>query len=149
MIKEYKQLGSYGIIIDNDKILLIKKYGGPYDRLLDLPGGTIEFQETPEEALKRELQEEVGITLQNYKLFDVNSVSFAWQYSEEVLINVHHIGIFYKVLKYNGEIKEKIKLDKINDDSLGANFYNINELSKEKLSKISIIELEKLGYKFN
>lgn len=149
MIKEYKQLGSYGIIVDNDKILLIKKYGGPYDGLLDLPGGTIEFLETPEEALKRELQEEVGITLQNYKLFDVNSVSFAWQYNEEVLINVHHIGVFYKVLKYNGEIKEKIKLDKINDDSLGANFYDINELSKEKLSKIAIIELEKLGYKFN
>mgnify|MGYP003295650759 CR=1 FL=1 len=60
-MKEYKQLGSYGLIIKNDKILLIKKSGGPYDGKLDLPGGTIEFCETPEEALIRELKEEVGI----------------------------------------------------------------------------------------
>ena len=59
--KKYKQLGAYGLLINDDKILLIKKNGGPYDGKLDLPGGTIEFSETPTDALKRELQEEVGI----------------------------------------------------------------------------------------
>ena len=38
-MKEYKQLGTYGLIIREDKILLIKKSGGPYDSKLDLPGG--------------------------------------------------------------------------------------------------------------
>ena len=33
-----------------------------------------------------------------------------------------------------------------NDDSLGANFYQIDSIKKEDLSKIAIIELEKLGY---
>ena len=47
-MKEYKQLGAYGIIIENNKILLVKKFGGPYNGLLDLPGGTIEFCEKPE-----------------------------------------------------------------------------------------------------
>ena len=47
-MKEYKHLGVYGLVINDNKILLIKKYGGPYDGKLDLPGGTIEFGEKVE-----------------------------------------------------------------------------------------------------
>ena len=60
-MEEYKHLGAYAIIIKNDQILLIKKYGGPYDKKLDLPGGTIEFNERPADTLKRELLEEVDL----------------------------------------------------------------------------------------
>lgn len=144
-MKEYKQLGAYGIIIENEKILLIKKFGGPYNNLLDLPGGTIEFCERPEVALKRELKEEVGIEVTECNLFDADSVSFEWQYKEN-MIKVHHTGIFFKALKYNNEIKKELNIDEVNDDSLGADFYSINELKKSELSKIAILELEKLGY---
>ena len=41
---QYSHLGSYGVIIRDNKILLIKKNGGPYDGKLDLPGGTIDFE---------------------------------------------------------------------------------------------------------
>lgn len=144
-MKEYKQLGAYGIIIENEQILLIKKFGGPYNNLLDLPGGTIEFCERPIVALKRELKEEVGIEVTECNLFDADSVSFEWEYKEN-MIKVHHTGIFFKVSKYNNEIKKEITIDEINDDSLGAEFYPIKELKKSELSKIAILELEKLGY---
>ena len=146
-MKEYKQLGAYGLIIKNEKILLIKKNGGPYDGKLDLPGGTIEFCERPENALKRELLEEVGIEVKDFKLFDADSVSFEWQFKEDILVKVHHTGIFYQVFNYDNEIKKEINIDEINDDSLGADFYNISKLTKNNLSKIAILELEKLGYK--
>ena len=146
-MKEYKQLGAYGLIIKDDKILLIQKFGGPYDGKLDLPGGTIEFCERPEDALKRELMEEVGIEVVVCQLFDADSVAFEWQFKEDVLMKVHHIGIFFKVLNYNNEIKKEVKVDEVNDDSLGAEFFDINELSKKELSAIAILELEKLGYK--
>lgn len=148
-MKEFKQLGSYGIVIQDGKILLIKKFGGPYDGKLDLPGGTIEFCERPIDALKRELMEEVGIEVVDTQLFDADSVSFDWQFKEDVLVKIHHTGIFFKALNYNNKIKKEVKIDEINDDSLGADFFDIDKLSKKDLSTIAIMELEKLGYKLN
>lgn len=146
-MKEFKQLGAYGIVIKDEKILLIKKHWGPYDGKLDLPGGTIEFGERPEVALKRELEEEVGIKVNDYSLFDADSVNFEWLYEKEnLLINVHHVGIFYKVLNYNGDIQQNVEITEQNDDSEGADFYNIKSLEKENLSQIALLELEKLGY---
>ncbi len=50
-------VGAYGVIIKDDKIALIKKSRGGYKGKLDLPGGGIEHDETPMDALKRELVE--------------------------------------------------------------------------------------------
>lgn len=145
-MKKHRHIGVYGLIIKEDKIILIKKKTGPYDGKLDLPGGSIEFGETPSETLKRELQEEVGINILDYNLFDASSVSVDWDYNNEI-IKTEHIGIFYKVSNYNGDIKKEIEIDNVNDDSLGADFYDIKDLTKDKLSAIVILELEKLGYK--
>lgn len=144
-MKEMTHLGAYGIVIKNNKILLIKKQGGPYDGKLDLPGGRIEFGERPKDALKRELLEETGIEITNYKLFDSDSVTVKWKFKGD-LVQTHHIGIFFTILNYNNEVKKEVKIDEINDDSLGAEFFDINKLSKKELSTIAILELEKLGY---
>ena len=112
-MKEFKQLGAYGLIIKDGKILLIKKFGGPYDGKLDLPGGTIEFCERPEEALKRELMEEVGIEVVDYKLFDADSVSFEWQFKEDILVKVHHTGIFFTVSNLIMKLGKKLVLMKL------------------------------------
>lgn len=145
-MKELKQLGAYGLVIENKKILLIKKNGGPYDGKLDLPGGTIEFCERPEDTLKRELLEEVGIKVETFELFDADSVSFDWQFKKDLLLKVHHIGLFYRVNSYMNSVKENVMIDEHNNDSLGAKFYDIAKLNKEKISKIVLLELEKLGY---
>ena len=145
-MKQFKHLGAYGLIIKDKKIVLIKKVGGPYNGKLDLPGGTIEWGETPEQTLIRELNEEVGIDVIKYELFDANSIIFEWIHKEE-LERGHHLGIFYKVLDYNNDLLENIEIDEQNDDSLGAKFYEIEKLRKSELSDIANLEIEKLGYK--
>ena len=59
----------------------------------------------------------------------------------------YHLGIFYKILDYNNDVLEKIKIDEKNDDSLGARFYEIDKLRKNELSDIAKLEIEKLDYK--
>ncbi len=146
-MKEYKHIGVYGLLIKEGKILLIKKSCGPYTGQLDLPGGGLEYGETPEETLKREFIEETGILVKKYKLYDANAVRFVWNHKNEEL-DCYHIGIFYKIQEYENDIKKEIEVDEVNDDSLGAEFYDIDSLKKEELSRIALLELEKLGYHF-
>jgi ADP-ribose pyrophosphatase YjhB (NUDIX family) len=147
-MKEHKHLGVYGLLIEDRKILLINKITGPYNKKLDLPGGTIEFTETPLETLKRELLEETGIEVEEASLFDADSIVVNWSCNGNN-IKTHHVGIFYKVLNYKNNVKGKINIDSNNDDSLGASFYEIDKLNKKDLSNIVILELEKLGYQLN
>ena len=148
-MKEHQHIGCYGLFIKNEKILLIKKKTGPYDGLLDLPGGSFEFGETPEETLKREFQEETGLEVTKYQLFDVSSTTVTWNYNLNTKILVHHIGIFYQIIETQNNLKKNILLDNQNDDSLGADFYEIKKLKKKNLSAITILELEKLCYQLN
>ena len=145
---EYKRLGVYGLVIKEEEVLLIKKAVGPYKGKLDLPGGTVNFGERPNETLIREFDEETGLAITDYSLFDVDSVKFLYKENDKSIM-VHHVGIFYKILGYENDIKENISVDLFNDDSLGAGFYKISSLRKKDLSKIAILELEKLGYELN
>ena len=54
------RVGAYGIIINDNKIALVKTSHGNYF----LPGGKIEENETPEECIKREFIEEVGLDIE-------------------------------------------------------------------------------------
>lgn len=76
---------------------------------------------------------------------DANSSTFQWNHHDK-LERGHHIGIFYLIDEYHGEMLSNINIDKQKDDSLGAKFYNIKELHKRDLSNIAILEIEKLGY---
>ncbi len=144
-MKEHRHLGVYGLIVKDNKILLIKKVSGPYDGLLDLPGGSLEFGERPMETLKRELEEETGIIVKKCELFDTDSVVATWL-REDGMYKCHHVGIFYRVNSYSNEIKKNINIDEVNDDSLGADFYDIDKLTVNDLSLIALLELKKLGY---
>ena len=62
-MNQVSRFGAYGILLRDSAILLTLKKSGPYKGLWDLPGGAIEFGETPEEALKRELLEESALSI--------------------------------------------------------------------------------------
>ena len=143
--KKHVHIGVYGILIEDDKILLIKKANGPYKGKLDLPGGSLKHGERPEDTLIREMKEETGLTITSYGINNSDSVTIDWNFDGDD-VSTHHIGIFYDIISYNGSIKSKLNVNKQNDDSLGASFYEIKALKKEKLSLIVILELERLGY---
>lgn len=135
-------VGAYGVIIKDNKIILVKKARGGYKGKLDLPGGGMEHTELPEEALKREIMEEAGINIANYKLLDVVATNIKWEMEPNLWEDLHHIGILYTV--DTNEYLLKNEADGL--DSNGANWYNIAELNKKELSPFTILALEKLGY---
>jgi 8-oxo-dGTP diphosphatase len=49
------------VVIDDDRLLLIRRGHGPAAGNWSLPGGRVEFGETMVEALVREVQEETGL----------------------------------------------------------------------------------------
>lgn len=58
----YKDQIVAGIIIDKNKVLIARRIKGDEDELLwEFPGGKVEKNETPEDALQRELKEELGL----------------------------------------------------------------------------------------
>lgn len=61
----------------NDEIFITRRAADAHmANKLEFPGGKIEADETPEQALIRELQEEVGITPTQVTLFDTLEYQF-------------------------------------------------------------------------
>lgn len=88
--------GAYGVLLQDSTIFLTLKKSGPYKGLWGLPGGAIEFSETPEEALKRELLEEAAMAAARLELLSI-ATSIGKYDNNGVWYQFHHIGIIYKV----------------------------------------------------
>lgn len=61
-------------LIRDGKILLIKRGAEPFKGFWALPGGYVEWDESVEDAVKREVKEEVGAAVTSLKLIGVYSV---------------------------------------------------------------------------
>lgn len=56
-----------------DEVLLLlrdDKPGIKYPNMWDIPGGNVEPGETPDECIRREIEEEFGITITGFELFE-------------------------------------------------------------------------------
>lgn len=91
---------SCGVIIEDDKILLQKRTD---DGTWALNGGCLEFGETFDDALKREMKEELGIDVIDYELICYGS----GEESHHIYPNgdeVYSIGLFFYIKDYHGKI---------------------------------------------
>lgn len=62
-----------GVILVDDAIVLVKRRNPPYAGMWALPGGFVEYGETVEDAVKREIMEETGLAVEIEKLAGVYS----------------------------------------------------------------------------
>ncbi len=81
------------VITDSEKrILLCTRAEEPQKGMLDLPGGFVEFDETAEEAVRRELHEELGI--------EVHDVCYLFSRPNRYTYSgytVHTLDLFFRV----------------------------------------------------
>lgn len=107
----------------NDEVLLIKRGAEPRKGSWALPGGFVDWMETPEEAAIRELREETGLQGNNPLLVDV-------QYqSSEMYGSV--INICYFLAAVSGEVSP-------GDDAEEIKFFPINDIPKLAFSSHNV-----------
>ena len=101
---EKRHIGVYGILRRKNQILLILKTRGPYVGKFDLPGGGIHHGEGIEEALQRELNEEVGLPQRSSKVrFFSAATSITNDQENGETVSLHHIGLIYEVSGFREE----------------------------------------------
>ena len=117
--------GIYGIIRRDSKILVIRKARGPYTGLYDLPGGSPESSETPEQTLAREIKEETNCDLASYTNKREKTIFFSQftQASDEAGC-LQHTGILF-----DAEISGEPSTHGDGLDSNGAVWVDVNALS--------------------
>jgi 8-oxo-dGTP diphosphatase len=106
-----------GVLIDGERILLIKRGNDPFKGFWALPGGFVEYGETTEHAAVREVKEETGLCCEINRLVGVYS-------APDRDPRGHTVSIVYVMSVREGEMKA-------GDDAAGAEWHNLAELPEE------------------
>jgi 8-oxo-dGTP diphosphatase len=87
-----------GVLVRHDGSFLLtsRPEGKAYAGYWEFPGGKLESDETVEQALRRELQEEIGITIQDCTLWKTERIDYP-----HALVQLN----FCKVTQWTGELQ--------------------------------------------
>jgi 8-oxo-dGTP diphosphatase len=104
MKREYPDhplVGIGAIIIENHRVLLIKRGQPPLKGEWSIPGGMLELGETVREAAIREAREETGLTVEPGELLGVFDRVIR---DEKGLVRYHYVLIDYLCRRISGEV---------------------------------------------
>lgn len=137
--ENYKQhFGVYGVNLKENKLLCIQKNAGPYQYRYDLPGGSQEDGEGLTETLIREVLEETGHRVSEYKNCRVYD-SFV---KSEADYTVHHIFVLYDIeLTEDSEAIPETVADGKNDSD-GIDWVAVKDLNINNSSPLILKVLE-------
>lgn len=107
----------YGILIEDDKILLSKQWDG-----YDFPGGGVEKNETLEQALEREFFEETGIKVEVGRVVHAATSFFNPSHSTKHSDEYWNCPLIYFLVKRIGG-----KISKANFDEEEKNYADLPE----------------------
>ena len=111
--------------VKEGKVLLARRAIEPYKGDYDVLGGFMDFGETAEEAVRRELKEEVGLEVKSMQFFR----TYVDRYGED---GEHTLGLFFSV-EAQGE-------PKASDDVSECEWVKIEDLDKIRSGFKSVME---------
>lgn len=115
-----------GVVVRDGKILLIKRGNPPYKGCWALPGGFVEYGETTENAVVREVEEETGLICRIVKVVGVYS-------APDRDPRGHTISVAYLMKVEKGTVQA-------GDDASTAFWWDIDELPDIAFDHQKIIE---------
>jgi 8-oxo-dGTP diphosphatase len=95
MKREYPDapvVGVGAVILDQERVLLVRRGQEPLKGQWSLPGGALELGETLEEGIRREVREETGLEVEPVRIIEVlDRIS----HSEDGRIRYHYVLVDY------------------------------------------------------
>ncbi|MFJ7827003.1 NUDIX hydrolase [Psychrobacillus sp. NPDC096623] len=134
----YRAFGVYGICVQDEKLLVINKSGGPYINRFDLPGGSLEEKESLAVAMRREFLEETGIEIEIIK--QIGTTDFMISSNWRGFTDIHHIAVYYLVKQIGGFLAVLEQFE--GKDSRGAEWISEEEISVENASPLVLKAFE-------
>lgn len=119
LISDFKtRISAYGILIENNKILL--QYN-PVSKFYSLPGGSIEINESEQDTVTREFLEETGYSVTAKNIFDTDFRLFFLNNNF-----YHNLRLYYFVSKNSNEI---IPISLKEGDSSESKFFDLKTIN--------------------
>jgi ADP-ribose pyrophosphatase YjhB (NUDIX family) len=105
MSKQHSSVRAYGILVRDGAVALVRSSNPLHNPpLWWLPGGGIDFGESPEETLSREFKEETGLDVGDARLFSVTSDVRKRDNGDRI----HTVRIIYTVTWLGGELTHEV-----------------------------------------
>lgn len=132
MIHKTVRVSAKALIQDGDTYLVMKDAdfinGQITARYNDLPGGTIEYGESPEAALQREVQEEIGIAVTIDKFLGY------WYFTNEQ--NHWHVICLTFLCSLASATKETVQFDTKHNPCVEEKILKLEWVKKEQITDI-------------
>lgn len=104
MSKQHASVRTYGVLAHEGQVVLVRSSNPRHDPpLWWLPGGGINFGESPEESLRREFVEETGLHIVEPELLGVTSDLRRRENGDRI----HTVRILYTVTLAEGELRHE------------------------------------------
>ncbi len=139
MSRQHTSVRAYGVLVHDGSVLLVRSSSPQIvPPLWWLPGGGIDFGESPEETLLREFHEETGLAIKDPVLLDVASDIRRRPNGDRI----HTVRVLYTVSLNGGELRDEalgttdqvhwFKLDELSDVNVAEYAARAIQLALEK-----------------
>lgn len=135
MSKQHTSVRSYGVVIKDDEVVLVRSSNPKHNPpLWWLPGGGIDFGESPEDTLVREFLEETGLEVANPELIGVHSDMRRRDNGDKI----HTVRILFTAQVSGGELQHEV-----HGTTDHAAWFKLSELSSMNIAEYAQIAIEK------
>lgn len=136
MTREYPDrpiVGAAAVVIEDDRVVLVRRGRPPAYGEWSLPGGAVEPGETLEEAVVREVEEEIGLNVEVVELVAVLDRIF---WDKEGQVQYHYVLVDFLCRKTGGKLQassDVISCAHVSFSALAQ--YKLTQETREVISK--------------